>query len=177
MDSALAWIGQLAEWFGKLIPHLVIVKVTQGGIRMRRGNEISEIVPGPLVHWPIWTPIEIITVVRDTMDLPAQTFTTKDGRVTLASGMITYSVKDVVKLLTTAPDYTNAIADVAMTCIHDVFIQYEWEALRAGILDGSVNKALKKSTQDELGGFGIKVIAFGLKDLAPARVLKIVQDT
>lgn len=176
MDGALAWIGHLAEWFSRLIPRLVVVEATQGGIRMRRGDEITEIVPGPIVHWPIWTPIRIITVVRDTMDLPAQTFTTKDGKVTLVSGMITYSVKDVVKLLTTAPDYVNCIADVAMTCIHDVFIQYDWEELRTGIIDGSVNKALKKSAQDELGSFGIKVIAVGLKDLAPARVLKIVQD-
>lgn len=176
MESAFAWIGHFAEWFAKWIPRLVIVEVTQGGIRMRRGHEVSEITPGPIVHWPVLTPIKIITVVRDTYDLPAQTFTTKDGKVTLASGMITYSVRDVVKLLTTAPDYVNAIADITMTCIHDVFIQYEWEELRQGILDGSVGKALRKSAQDELSVFGIKVITVGLKDLAPARVLKVVQD-
>jgi hypothetical protein len=91
--------------------------------------------------------------------------------------MVMYTISDVEKLLTTAPDYANTICDVAMNVIHDVLIQYEWEQLRAGINNGSLAKELKKEAQKELRSFGIEIISLGLKDLAPVRVFKIVQDS
>lgn len=174
--SALDWIGQLAETIIKCFPHLKIVQITQGGIKLRRGNEITELVPGPVWYWPIYTVVNVVTTVRDTMDLPGQTFTTKDGKTVLCSGMVQYKITDVVKLLTTAPDYVNTIGDLVMTAMHDTFIKYTWEELKDGIVEGSIRKEMRKAAQDELSGFGVKVISVGLKDNALARVIKIVQD-
>jgi regulator of protease activity HflC (stomatin/prohibitin superfamily) len=176
LEAALNWIGLIAETVIRLFPHLKIVTVTQGGIKMRRGHEISVLGPGLHWYWPTITVINVVTTVRDTQDLAGQTFTTKDGKVVLASGMVMYSVNDVEKLLTSSPDYVSTISDVCMNCIHDCFIKYEWEQLRAGILDGTIGKELKKAASEELRPFGIKIISLGLKDLAPVRVMKIVQD-
>ena len=175
--AALDWIGHIAETLIRCFPHLKIVKATQGGLKMRRGNELTVVGPGLHWWWPLITTLDVITTVRDTLDLNGQTLVTKDGKSILASGMVMYSIKDVEKLLTSSPDYTSTICDVCMNCIHDIFIKYEWEQLKAGILDGSIGKELKRSAQAELGEFGIKVISLGLKDLAPVRVLKVVQDS
>ena len=176
MEAAFAWLGQLMETLLKFFPRLTIIEATQGGIKMRRGNEITELAPGLVWHWPLITVVKVVTTVRDTMDLPGQTFTTKDNRTVLCSAMVQYQINDVVKLLTTAPDYTNTIADLVMNAVHDTFIQYTWDELRAGITDGTLRKEMKKAAQQELAGFGVKVISVGLKDNAIARVLKIVQD-
>lgn len=176
MEIAFAWLGQMMEAVLKLVPRLTVVEATQGGIKMRKGNEVTELKPGLVWHWPLITVVKVVTVVRDTMDLPGQTFTTKDNKTVLTSGMVQYQINDVVKLLTTAPDYTNTIADLVMNAIHDTFITYTWEELRVGIENGTLRKEMKKAAQGELSGFGVKIISVGLKDNAVAIVLKIVQD-
>jgi regulator of protease activity HflC (stomatin/prohibitin superfamily) len=175
--TALSWLGDIFETIIRFFPHLKIIKVTQGGVKMRRGSEVAVMTPGLWWYWPLITTVDVVTTVRDTLDLNGQTFTTKDGKSVLASGMVMYTISDVEKLLTTAPDYANTICDVAMNVIHDVLIQYEWEQLRAGINNGSLAKELKKEAQKELRSFGIEIISLGLKDLAPVRVFKIVQDS
>jgi regulator of protease activity HflC (stomatin/prohibitin superfamily) len=177
MEAAFAWLGTLAETLMKFFPHLRIIKSTQGGVKWRKGEEITVLGPGLHWYWPLITVIEVVTTVRDTIDLNGQTLVTKDGKAMLVSGMVMYSVSDVEKLLTSAPDYTSTICDVCMNCMHDVFIKYEWEQIREGLLDGTIGKELKKAASEELRGFGIKIISLGLKDRAPVRVFKIVQDS
>jgi regulator of protease activity HflC (stomatin/prohibitin superfamily) len=177
MEAALSWLGTIADTIIRLFPHLKIVKITQGGLKMRKGHEITVLTPGIWWYWPLITTIDIVTTVRDTVDLNGQTFTTKDGKTVLASGMVMFSVKDVEKLLTTSPDYIATISDISMNCIHDTFIKYTWEELREGILSGKIGKELRSAAAHELNEFGIKVISLGLKDLAPVRVLKLVQDS
>ena len=174
--AALDWLGAVIETAIKCLPHLRIVQITQGGIKLRRGHEITELKPGPHWYWPIWTPIFVVTTVRDTIDLTAQTFTTKDGKTVLTSGMVMFKIVDPVKLLTTAPDYANTICDLVMNSIHDTFIKYTWEELQIGIVDGSIGKELRSNAAHELSGFGVRIMNVGLKDFALCRVLKIVQD-
>lgn len=175
--QAFAWLGDIFEALIRFIPHLKIIKLTQGGLKFRRGCEITVLTPGLWWYWPLITTVDVVTTVRDTLDLNGQTFTTKDGKSVLVSGMVMFTISDVEKLLTTAPDYINTISDVCMNCIHDLFTQYEWEQIRAGIVDGTIGKELRRSSQEQLRSFGIKIISLGLKDLAPVRVLKIVQDS
>lgn len=177
MAEAFAWLGTIFDTILKFCPHLKIIDVTQGAVKMRRGNEITVHGPGLVWYWPLITVLKVVTTVRDTLDLNGQTFTTKDGKVVLTSGMVMFSIVDVEKLLTTSPDYISTISDICMNCIHDIFIKYEWEQLRAGILDGTIGKELRRAAQEELKPFGVKVLSLGLKDLAPVRVLKIVQDS
>jgi len=174
--QALSWLSDIFETLLKFFPHLKIIKLTQGGLKMRRGCEVTVMTPGLWWYWPLITTIDVITTVRDTIDLTGQTFTTRDNKSILASGMVMFMISDIEKVLTTAPDYNNTICDVCMNVIHDTFIKFEWEQLRNGILDGSVGKELRKSANEELKPFGIKVISLGLKDLAPVKVLKVVQD-
>ena len=175
METAFSWLGTIAETLINAFPHLKIVDVTQGGVKMRRGVEIIELTPGLCFYWPLITVIRVIPVVRDTLELSAQTFATKDGKTVLATGMITYSVRDVVKLLTTAPDYVNTINDLAVAAIHDVLKQHDWEALQTS--NDDLRRELKRAVTDALSGFGVRIISVGLKDLAPCKVFKLVQDS
>lgn len=176
MSSAFAWIGQLIEWFGALIPRLLVVEVGQQVVKLRRGHEIELLDPGLHVYWPFITRIRTATTARDTLDFSSQTLTLKCGKVVLVSGMIAFYVRDVVKLHVYTTDAILTLRDIGMTSILHVLTQYNWDEVREGIVNETIFKALRRKMQEDLGEYGVKVVEVGLKDLAPARVLKISQD-
>lgn len=177
MESAFAWIGQVIEWFGTLIPRKLVVNITQGAIKLRLGNEITELEPGKVhFYWPFITDVKIIDTARQTLDLTTQSFETKDGITVLASGMITYRVDDVVTALTSVYDPDNTIRDVGMSVIQEVLIQYTWDELRTGQIEGTLRRELVRESQRELKNFGIKVLKVGIKDLARTRVFKLAME-
>ena len=55
MDSALGWIGQIIEWFGQFIPRFVLIDLTQCGVKMRLGREVTVLEPGLHIYWPLPT--------------------------------------------------------------------------------------------------------------------------
>ncbi len=177
MDSAFAWIGEIVKWLAQFIPRAFFVDMTEGAIKLRLGNEISELLPGRIhVYWPFTSNVKLINIARQTLDLTTQSFETKDGITVLASGMITYQVNDVISLLTTTYDADNTIRDVGMSTIQEVLIQYTWDELRAGMVAGTLRKELVREAQRELRTFGIKVLKVGIKDLARTTVYKVALE-
>jgi regulator of protease activity HflC (stomatin/prohibitin superfamily) len=175
MDSALAWIGQLAEWIGKFFPRLVILDPRKGGVKFIRGQKVVQLKPLD-VYWPILTEIDTYPVVRQTDNLVTQTFVTKDDVTIAVGGMIVYEVTDVVKLLTTVHNAIHAIQDIALTAIHDVCCNMTWEQLKDEQRKGTLDTKLRKATEKQLSEYGVKVIKCMLTDLARTRVLKVIQS-
>lgn len=177
METAFAWLGQLIQWFAKFIPHVLFIDITQAAIKFRLGDEITRLLPGRLhVYWPFVSVVKIVDIARQTLDLTTQTFETKDGASVLVSGMITYQVTDPVALLTTVYDPDNTIRDVGMTVIQEVLIQYTYDELRNGTVEGTLRKELVREAQRELKTFGIKVLKVGLKDLVRTTVYKVALE-
>lgn len=177
MEGAFAWIGQLIEWFGLFVPRILILDTTQGAVKFRRGNEVTELKSGIHVYWPIITIIKVWPIARQTIDLTAQTFETKDGKAVQVSGMIRYSVNDVVALLTETYDPDNTIRDTGMAVLHDVLIQYTWEEIREGMVNDVLPKELVKEVQRELRVYGVKVWKVGIKDLVGTSVFKVALES
>lgn len=176
LDSAFGWIGQIIEWFGQFIPRLIILDPTQGGVKLRRGNEVTEVQAGIHIYWPVITLIKVWPIARQTIDLTAQSFETKDNVTVQVSGMITYTVSDVVALLTSVFEPDNTIRDIGMTVLQEVLIQYTWEELRTGMIEGTLRKELVREAQRELRTYGIKVMKVGIKDLARTTVFKVALE-
>lgn len=176
MESALGWIGELIQWFGQLIPRLVILDPTQGGVRLRRGNEVTELVPGIHIYWPIITLVKVWPTARQTIDLTTQTFETKDGVTVQVSGMLAYTVSNIVALLTSVYEPDNTIRDIGMTVVQEVLIQYTWEELRSRLVEGTLRKELVKEAQRELRSYGIRVMNVGVKDLSRTTVYKVALE-
>lgn len=177
VESAFGWIGQLIEWFGQFIPRALVVNITQGAVKMRLGNEITELLPGKVhIYWPFISTVKIVDTARQTLDLTTQTFDTKDGICVLASGMITYQVNDVVALLTTVYDPDNTIRDVGMSTVQEVLVRYTYEELKSGNEAGTLKKELAREAQRELKTYGIKVLKVGIKDLAKTTLYKVALE-
>jgi len=177
VDSALAWIGQIAAWIGQWIPRWVILDTTEGAIKYVGGSKI--VVCGAGIHWywparSTWVPYP---TARQTERLETQTMESSDGVTFLVNGTLTFEIEDLSKLVPCTHSPQTTITDLAMTVVHDVCCDLDWEDLQREQRRDTLKTKLKNAAQRQLGDYGIKVILFKLNTLARCRVLKISQST
>ena len=177
MDSAFAWLGQLVEWFGKLLPRWMILDTTEGAIKYIGGKRVVVCGAGIHWYWPARTSWVTYPVARQTDRLETQTMETQDGKTFIVSAMITYRVDDLAALVTTTHSPTTTVIDIAMTAVHDVCCDYGWDELQAEQRKGTLKTKLRNEAQRQLRDYGVNVLKLQLMTLARARVLKISQST
>lgn len=178
MESALAWIGQVAEWFGQFIPRRVVLDTTEGAVHTVNGRDPVYREPGRAWWWWPWNSnFNKFPIVRQTVSIETQTLETLDGKTFIVSGTLTYSVTDLLKLLTTTHDADTAIAEMASTTMGDTLTGMTWEALYNEQRRGTIKTKLKNGAKNELEVIGVNVIRFKINSLARCRVLKVSQST
>lgn len=181
MDSALAWIGQIFEWVGRWIPRWTVLDTTEGAVKYvgsfrRAGVRVVPCGAGLHWYWPVTTSWVSYPTARQTDNLPTQTFCTRDGRTIAVGGMLVYVVEDIEKLVTTTHLPMKAVQDIALTVMHDVCCNLEWAALMDEQRRGTLDTKLRNAAQRQLADYGVRVVKCMLTDLAPARVLKVIQS-
>jgi regulator of protease activity HflC (stomatin/prohibitin superfamily) len=177
MESAFAWIGYIVEWIGRWLPRIVILDVRVAGVKFIRGGKVKVCPAGGLYfYWPIITTFDTYTVVRQVDDLKTQTFVTRDDKVISVGGMIVYSIHNIEWVLTRVHSPERTINDITLTCIHDVCCKMDWETLKSEQRAGTLDTKLKNAAKNDLFDYGVRVEKVMLTDLAPCRVLKIVQS-
>lgn len=174
MEGAFAWLGQLVEWLGSLIPRIMIVRATHGGVKFCRGHKIKEMKPGLHVYWPIITEIEVIPVARQTHNLPNQTLITRDGKQVTISGIVIYEINNVVKALTKNWDYNDTVSDVSMAALAKVVVETDYAELTSNV--DKFCKELTYETRKRLRSFGIRVHRVFITDFSQCRVIRLVGD-
>jgi hypothetical protein len=181
MDSALAWIGQIASWIGQWIPRWMILDVTQGGVKYVRGRRIVELKPGVHFWWPVTTgQPDVYPTARQVDNLRTQTIMTadEDQDITIAvGGMVSYEVFDILKLLPKVWRAQAAIKEMSICGIHDVCCKMKWSELKSEQRRGTLDTKLKNELKKTLEGYGVRVVKVQLTDLSRARVYKVMQTT
>lgn len=173
MGSALAWLGELFDWFGRLIPRWTIVPATHGAVKFVMGNKIVPLGPGIHWWWPAVTEMRPYPTCRQADTLPPQTITTRDGKVIAVGAMIIYSVSDIEALLGHTYNPDNTIQEIALTAMQDVLPALTWEELRS-MPRGDLDVKLRQAAAKWLKPYGVKVIKMALIDLAPCRVIRLM---
>lgn len=176
MESALAWIGQLADFVGRFFPRWIILDPRSGGVKYVRGSRVVKLGPGIHWYWPLVTTYDTYPTVRQTDNMVTQTIVTKDDKTVAVGGMIVYDVPDVEKLLTTVHHAIRAIQDIALTAVHDVCCNMSWDELKSEQRKGTLDTKLRKAAEKQLSEYGVRVIKCMLTDLAQTRVLKVIQS-
>lgn len=183
IDSALGWIGKVAEWFGQFFPRWQVlnptfaaVKVIGWSIRYRKypGVRIKSQRSGIVLWWPAVTELHTWPVAMQANNLQAQTIETTDGKTFIVAGMITFEVEDVVKVVCEVYDPDDTIRDSALAAIHDACIQFSAEDLLEASRNGKLDTAMRQEARARLKAYGVKVHNVRLTDLARGRVLRLV---
>lgn len=177
VESALAWIGQVAEWFGQFIPRRVVLDTTEGAVKWVNGSDPIYCGPGKHWWWPWTTKWSVFPTVRQTVSIETQTLESLDGKTFIVSGTLTYAVTDLLKLLTTTHDADTAIAEIASTVLSDILPSMTWDDLYKEQRRGTIKTKLKNGAARELEVYGVDVLRFKINSLARCRVLKVSQST
>jgi regulator of protease activity HflC (stomatin/prohibitin superfamily) len=175
MEGAFGWIGELFAWFVSLLPHLDLCRVTHRGLKFKRGGKVRVIEPGLYWWWPCVTEVVTMPVVRQSVDIPAQTLTTKDGYSILISMTLVYEITDVEKALAQSYDVDDTITEFGGTAAVQVVTSRKFDEVREA-LSTVVPKELKRRCQKALYPFGVKVIMARLTDFAECTVIRNVGD-
>jgi regulator of protease activity HflC (stomatin/prohibitin superfamily) len=189
VESALAWIGQIAAWIGQWIPRWTLLDSTEGAVkfegfflpascrRYKGSMRTSVCEPGLHWYWPATTSLQSYPTAFQTDNLPSQTMETADGIPITVGGMLTYTVDDLSKLLTQTHSAVKMIQFLTLAAIHDVCCNLTWEALRNEQRRGTLDTKLKNAAQRQLTDFGVRVVKCMLTDMAKTRVYRLIQST
>ena len=169
MDSALQWINDLARWFARLIPHWRVVTEAQAGVAFVRGKA-QLIEPGIFWWWPAWTEIHIQEVVRQTLNLPAQSLMSRDGKQVAVSGIVVYEIVDPLTAFVKVHDLDDAIQDMALASIKSVF--WGWTLNQMYEKAGELDELMCAQCRENLSDWGVKVHKLFLSDLSDAIVVR-----
>lgn len=176
METAFAWIGQIASWIGQWIPRWQILDTTEGAIKYVKGKP-RECGSGQVHwYWPVTTTWVVYPVARQTDRLETQTMETTDRVTFIVAGTITYSVHDIMALVSTTHSPSATVIELAASAVHDICCDFAWDELQKEQRKGTLKTKLRNEAQKQLKDYGVTVIKLQLTNLARARVIKLSQS-
>jgi len=154
------------QWF---VP-FVVVDQFERAIVLRFGKFHRHLEPG--FHWVI--PLEVEKVLADnvvprTVNLGAQSLTTKDGKLVVVGGVITASIRDVKKALLEVEGVDDALKDSCYGAIGSLIAAHTW----AEIQQEDFSETLTKACRKQAWKYGIEIERVQLSDLTLARTFRL----
>lgn len=171
--GALDWIGHIVEWIGSFIPRILHVKLTHKGVMFTK-NKVKKIEPGLHVYLPFWSNPDLYPVKRQTINLPAQVLTTKDGKSVVIDVAVIYEVEDILKALVDTYNLEDTIRDTAQGAVKRVVIAETVDGLQQK--QAQIDKLLSKKIRAFLRPYGIKVVKAFVISYSQVKVFRLIQD-
>lgn len=157
----------------KFCPRVWYCPAYIGGVLFIRGTKIKSFAGGRIIWWPFWTTMLTAPIVRQIMDIDAQTMTTKDGKSVIAAGVVAYRITDHRVFLTENFEADNSVEEAVAACLREVIVERTWAEVHENDRNTTDNR-LTKEAGKLLSGFGIEVERVRLTSLAQARVINLV---
>ena len=171
MDKAFGWIGEIFQTLLRLLPWLVIVPSTHGGVAFVHGHRVKEWKAGLHWYWPVATSYKLMAVVRQTQRIQSKVIMTKDLRTVTVGALVTYYVDDVVSALAKIADLPSDIMERSQGAIFAEISVRTLEEVQANRL--AFNAALTERLAETMNGYGIQVLQAQLTEFAPCRAIAI----
>jgi len=122
------------------------------------------------MYWPCVTEIELIPVVRQSLNLQPQRLVTKDDIAIYINLTLIYSVEDVKKALVDSYNHDDSAEDVALEATTKVVIRKTFAELREGLL-GNIRDEITRAARTALRPFGLYVEKCRVSDFSRTRLL------
>jgi len=147
-----------------------VVDHFEEGVVLRLGKYRCKCGPG--FHWIAPFGIDQVlteNVVLDTIDLGPQSLTTSDGRDVVISGVVSWKIRDIKKVLLDVDGAESVLTDSAYGLIQDAVEQSQWEDVRTAEFTTAVTKAVRSKAF----AWGIEVTAVQFRDKSKCRSLRL----
>jgi regulator of protease activity HflC (stomatin/prohibitin superfamily) len=171
VDQAFGWIGEIFRSILKVIPWLVIVPATHGGVAFVRGYRVKEWKPGLHLYWPVVTTYKLMAVVRQTQLIQSKVVMTKDLRTVTVGALVTYFVDDIVSALAKIADLPSDVMERTQGALLTVVSEHTLEEIQSDRLD--FNRKVTERVSSVLNGYGVQVLQAQLTEFAPCQAFAI----
>jgi regulator of protease activity HflC (stomatin/prohibitin superfamily) len=171
MDQAFGWIGEIFRTLLKIIPWLVIVPATHGGVAFVRGYRVKEWKPGLHWYWPVVTTHKLMTTVRQTQMIQSKVVMTKDLKTVIVGALVTYVVDDVVAAISKIADLPSDVIERSQGAILGEVSESTLEEIQSDRI--SFNQTLTERVGEALNGYGVQILQAKLTEFAPCRAFSI----
>jgi len=125
---------------------------------------------------------ERISILKDATEFEPVVLPTEDGKTIAIGFVIVWHIRpdNVIRSVTTSDDITAMVGEVGESLLPPLVMQYSFSELQKRIRGGrnliTVNDSLTQSAQDMLEEYGVTVDRARINFLAPARVLKHINN-
>lgn len=175
----MAFFENLWNFLKELQP-IRVVRSYEQGVYFRNG-QISRwkigapelaIPPGVYVVIPFFDDIELINIQEDTIDLPMQSITTKDGKAVTMSWNVEFQIVDAVLHFMSVADFNENLPRKASRHISSKVRDWTWDELLGAQsnLEASLKGTLQTATKD----WGVKILKVGLTDMVQAKPYRLI---
>jgi len=164
LEPIIAWLKDI---WRELWP-LQTVDAWEEGVMLRYGKFHKMVTPGLWRKWPWVDNIITTPIATTTMDLPAQSITTFDGKAVTVTAIVKYKVTDSKIFLLEVMDTRDALADTTMGIIARLILDSTWEELRGD----QINNEITKKARIQAKKYGIEIEQVTLKDIIQAISLR-----
>ena len=171
---SFSWLSDIFNAILKFIPRPIIVRATHGGVKWRFGKYVKEMKPGWHWIWPLTTDYEIIVTARQTNHQPGQALSTKDKKQVVASVLVVFSVKNIVRAIGEQNwDVGTTVNDITQAAVVDVITRWNLDDLLENV-SGRIKQELTDEVRKQLRMFGVYVHKVALTELSTCRVFKLI---
>jgi regulator of protease activity HflC (stomatin/prohibitin superfamily) len=171
VDRAFGWIGEIFQTLLKLLPWLVIVPATHGGVAFVRGHRVKEWRPGLHWYWPVATQYKLIITVRQTQMIQAKVAMTKDLQTVIVAALVTYTVQDVVSAVAKIADLPSDVIERSQEALFSEVSEHTLQEIQSDRV--GFNLKLTRRVSKTLEGYGLQVLQSQLTEFAPCRAFTI----
>jgi regulator of protease activity HflC (stomatin/prohibitin superfamily) len=171
VDKAFGWIGEIFQTLLKVLPWLVIVPATHGGVAFVRGYRVKEWKPGLHWYWPLVTSYKLMATVRQTQMIKSKTVMTKDLQTVIVGALVTYVIDDIVAALAKIADLPSDVMERSLEAILTEVSKKTLEEIQADRV--TFNACLTEAVSTAMNGYGMYVLQAQLTEFAPCRAFSI----
>jgi regulator of protease activity HflC (stomatin/prohibitin superfamily) len=171
VEQVFGWIGQIFQTLLRLLPWLVIVPATHGGVAFVHGHRIKEWKPGLHWYWPVATAYKLIVVVRQTQMIQSKVVMTSDFKTVIVGALVTYWVNDVISAVAKIADLPSDVIERSQEAVFAEVSAHTLEDIQTDRV--GFNKRLTDGVSETLNGYGVHIIACQLTEFAPCKALAI----
>jgi regulator of protease activity HflC (stomatin/prohibitin superfamily) len=174
---ALDWLGDLIHVVSLVIPRLVLVRRTHAGVLYCR-DKVKAVGPGVTWYWPVWSEIQLICTVRQTLNLSYQCLFCRDGSPIVVAAIVVYRIESAVDALTTTDQIVDTIHDVAMAAIRRVVTACTFKEIHENKTEKgkSIDSMLRHRLQADLSTYGVSIERSFLCDISKPVIVRLLSD-
>ena len=170
-----AFLAAIANMWERFIPWTTVMP-WDAGVRVRFGKrQWTKLVRGGFhLKIPFADEFYTMNIQRQVLDFPNQVVQTTDNKAMCVSGWCVYTISDPMKVWLDVQDHDDALSAKGM----DLLAEYLNEMESADCDRESLIHHCGTALNIYATGWGCDIIEFGITDLAPAKVFRLIsQDT